>query len=74
MYCVVYTSPVRRRGSARLAPARQLLYVCMIVHTHAHTFVLVYRMDKKGGGNGVIYPNIMICVDGFEEVHIHKRI
>jgi hypothetical protein len=26
------------------------------------------RMDKKGGGNDVIYPDIMFCVDGFEEI------
>ena len=25
-------------------------------------------MDKKGGENDVIYPDIMFCVDGFEEV------
>ena len=25
-------------------------------------------MDKKGGDNDVIYPDIMFCVDGFEEV------
>ncbi|CAI7997213.1 hypothetical protein GBAR_LOCUS2097 [Geodia barretti] len=25
-------------------------------------------MDKKGGGNDVIYPDIMFCVDGFEEI------
>ena len=28
------------------------------------------RMDKKGGDNDVIYPDIMFCVDGFEEVYI----
>ena len=28
----------------------------------------LYRMDKKGGDNDVIYPDIMFCVDGFEEV------
>ena len=31
-------------------------------------------MDKKGGGNHVIYPDIMFCVDGFEEVCVHLYI
>ena len=30
--------------------------------------VYFVRMDKKGGDNDVIYPDIMFCVDGFEEV------
>ena len=32
-----------------------------------HIFYVCYRMDKKGGGNHVIYPDIIFCVDGFEE-------
>ena len=28
-------------------------------------------MDKKGGDNDVIYPDIMFCVEGFEEVGIY---
>ena len=32
---------------------------------------IFYRMDKKGGGNHVIYPDIMFCVDGFEEVCVY---
>jgi hypothetical protein len=26
------------------------------------------RMDKKGGDNDVINPDIIFCVDGFEEI------
>ena len=40
---------------------------------HYYTYYLglatsLYRMDKKGGDNDVIYPDIVFCVDGFEEV------
>ena len=46
------------------------MYVCMYVCTYIRKCVCVYpRMDKKGGGNDVIYPDIMFCVDGFEEVY-----
>ena len=31
------------------------------------------RMDKKGGDNDVIYPDIMFCVDEFEEVSSFRR-
>ena len=41
---------------------RALCDSIMTVHVY---FV---RMDKKGGDNDVIYPDIMFCVDRFEEV------
>ena len=49
------------------------VYMCTCTCMHVHilykcTFVPVHRMDKKGGENDVIYPDIMFCVDGFEEV------
>ena len=40
-------------------------------HMCNHIFYVCCRRNKKGGGNHIIYPDIMFCMDGFEEVCVH---